>query len=126
MLYINTVAKADPKLKTFFETWWNKELDPTVVASRPNKPLITMGDQKTINNLVFEALGSNNNREDFVLCEEEINGYKARIWNTKNPMAPGKYKTAVTDAVTGATDSALYLSALRSVQNVSTFYLHCL
>ncbi|XPS98960.1 hypothetical protein M3J09_008147 [Ascochyta lentis] len=73
-----------------------------------------MGDQTTINDLVFEALGSNNNRDDFVLCEEEINGYKARIWNQKNAMAPAKYKKAVTDGVSGATGSNVYLSGLRN------------
>lgn len=115
MLFMNTVVKKDSKKTPFFATWWNKELDPTTVAARPNKPSITMGDQTTINNLVFEALGSNNNRDDFVLCEEEINGYKARIWNQQNAMAPTRYKKAVTDGVSGATNSNLYLSALRSV-----------
>jgi len=99
MLFTNSVAKTKPKIKSFVETWWNIELDPATVASRPNKPLINIGDQKTINNLVFEALGSNNNRGDFVLCEEDINGYKSRLWNTKNPMAVAKYKKTVTDAV---------------------------
>jgi hypothetical protein len=112
---MQTAAQKDSKQKTFFATWWNKELDPTTVAARPNKPPIAMGDHTTINNLVFEALGSNNNRDDFVLCQEEINGYKARIWNQNNAMAPTKYKKAVTDGVSGATNSNVYLSALRSV-----------
>ncbi|KAJ4348944.1 hypothetical protein N0V95_005029 [Ascochyta clinopodiicola] len=103
----------DAKKKSFFATWWNKELDATAVAKRLNKPSITMGDQTTINSMVLEALGSNNNREDFVLCGEEINGYKARIWNKANPMAPTRYKRAVKDAGTGAIDSNVYLSALR-------------
>lgn len=74
-----------------------------------------MGDQTTINNLVFEALGSNNNRDDFVLCEEEINAYKAKIWKQQKAMTPAKYKKAVTDGVLGATNSNVYLSALRSI-----------
>ena len=81
-----------------------------------------MGDQKTTNNLVFEALGSNNNREVFVLCEEEINSCKSRLWNTKNPMAVSKYKKAVIDAVSGGTDSNLYLSALRSVSQIQIVF----
>lgn len=113
---MNSVIGKDAKKKSFFADWWNKDLDPTEVANRPNKPLITMGDQITLNNLVFEALGSNNNREDFVLCEEEINGYKARIWNKKAPMGAGRYKIAVKDALNGATDSNMYLSGLRSVR----------
>lgn len=77
-----------------------------------------MGDRKTLNNLVFEALGSDINREDFVLCESEINGYKARIWDTgSSPMANAKYKTAVKEAASGAIDSNVYLSALRSVSS---------
>jgi hypothetical protein len=82
-----------------------------------------MGDRTTINKMVFEALGSDNNREDFVLCHEEINGYKARIWDLKAPMAltsskkvKGKYTLAVEDAVAGKTDSNMYLSGLRAVR----------
>lgn len=118
-IFFESVAK-DAKIKAFIEKWWNTDLDATKVANRPNKPPITMGDRKTLNNLVFEALGSEENREDFVLCESEINGYKARIWDTVSPMANGKYKTAVKDAVSGALDSNVYLSALRSVS--PTFY----
>ncbi|KAJ4984185.1 hypothetical protein SVAN01_10293 [Stagonosporopsis vannaccii] len=94
MMFINSIIGNDAKKKSFFVDWWNKALDATEVADRPNKPSITMGDQVTLNNLVFEALGSNNNRDDFVLCEEEINGYKARIWNRKAPIGAARYKNA--------------------------------
>lgn len=125
MMFINYAAKNNVKFKDFFEKWWNQDLVPTTVANRPNKPPITMGDQTTINNLVFEALGSNDNRDDFVLCEEEINGYKARIWNTKSPMEAKKYKKAVIDAVSGATDFNVYLSALRIVYFTPFFNFDC-
>ena len=114
-------GKKDANIKKFVEEWWNKELDSVKASQRPNKPPITMGDRTTINKMVFEALGSDNNREDFVLCHEEINSYKARIWDLKAPMAlkrttKGKYTIAVEDAVAGKTDSNMYLSGLRAVR----------
>ncbi|KAG9201759.1 hypothetical protein G6514_005375 [Epicoccum nigrum] len=119
--FLGEAGKNDANIKKFVEEWWNKELDPVKASKRPNKPPITMGDRTTINKMVFEALGSDNNREDFVLCHEEINGYKARIWDLKAPMAltspkkvKGKYTLAVEDAVAGKTDSNMYLSGLRA------------
>ena len=114
-MFMTDTAKANTKLKAFFKTWWNKELDSVKVGNRPNKPSITMGDQTTINNLVFEALGSDNNKEDFVLCEDEINGYKARMWKKVAPMQNRKYGDAVKDAVAGKSTSNIYLSGLRNV-----------
>ncbi|KAJ4375481.1 hypothetical protein N0V86_007012 [Didymella sp. IMI 355093] len=119
-IFLKSVAK-DAKIKAFIENGWNTDLDTTKVANGPNKPSITMGNRKMLNSLIFEALGSDEHREDFVLCESEINSYKARIWDTVSPMANGKYKTAVKDAVSGALDSNVYLSALRSTLAVFNY-----
>ncbi|KAJ4330036.1 hypothetical protein N0V87_010354 [Didymella glomerata] len=45
-----------------------------------------MGKRRTINDLVFEALGSSFNRKDFVLCEKEINSYKEKLWSKSSPV----------------------------------------
>jgi hypothetical protein len=116
-VFIDYAVTQESKLKAFFENLWNKDLAAADVASRPNKPQIPMGTRSTLNNLVFEALGSNFNREDFVICEEEINGYKARIWKTLSPM--DNYKNTVTSALKGEIDSNVYLSGLRNVRSPS-------
>jgi hypothetical protein len=118
-MFIDYAVEQESKLKPFFENFWNKDFDAARVNSRPSKFLTTKSTRSTLNDLVFEALGSNLNREDFVVCEEEINGYKARIWNTKSPMDNNDYIKAVISATEGAVGSNVYLSPLRSVRSPS-------
>ena len=76
-----------------------------------------------MNALVFEALGSNFNRKDFVVCEREINAYKEKLWSGKSPMAAGKpaatFEKLVAAANVGKTPSNKYLSGFRTVRNSS-------
>lgn len=58
--------------------WWNKPLDAEKVSNRKNPD--NLPDLKTINALVFQALGTNKNIEDFVMLEKEINEIKKRVW----------------------------------------------
>jgi hypothetical protein len=76
-----------------------------------------MGTRNTLNDLIFEALGSKFNREDFVICQDEINGYKARMWGTVSPM--DGYEGYVTSALEGEIGSNKYLSGLRNVRSPS-------
>lgn len=115
MLFINSVAKGDATLTKFFKTWWNKKLDSKAVEARTNKPDITMVLRDTLNNRVFEALGSSKNRVDFVLCENELNEYKARVWAKKAPMELVMYKKAVAASIDGGLPSTVYQTALRTV-----------
>jgi hypothetical protein len=80
-------------------------------------PQIRKGNRNTLNDLIFEALGSKFNREDFVICQDEINAYKARMWKTVSPM--DGYGEFVTDALEGAIGSNKYLSGLRNVRSPS-------
>ena len=73
----------------------------------------------SLNQLVFEALGSTINWEQFVLLDDEINLAKKLLWSKQNPMGLGKYKTAYTLALTGARPSSDYLSGLRNVRRTS-------
>ncbi|KAH6613040.1 hypothetical protein C7974DRAFT_380748 [Boeremia exigua] len=98
----------------FFQDYWTKEYTVTQVSTRTNKPPMEMGKRKTLNDLVFEALGPSFNRKDFVLCDKEINSYKERIWSKNNPMDRAKVKIYLEDAVSGALPSTYFLSVLRT------------
>jgi hypothetical protein len=124
MMFIENVVKSNPALRTFFTTHWNVALTQQVIGARANKPSIeTNAAVVTLNGLVFQAMGSNYNREDFVVCDHEINSYKARIWDQKAPMELNKYNLLVTDALSGALSSNAYQSVLRNVSIVTLYYL---
>ncbi|KAJ4985095.1 mutanase [Stagonosporopsis vannaccii] len=108
----------------FFQDYWIKEFTVTQVSKRTNKPPIEMGKRKTLNDLVFEALGSSFNRNDFVLCEKEINSYKERLWSRTNPMDKGKLKIYLQDAVSGALPSTYFLSVLRTTLATFNYLEH--
>lgn len=107
----------DKTLDAFFR---NKYVKPvtgtTTIANRPGKPGYTLGTappRDSLMRLVFEAMGSTPNPADFVLCEQQINSLKARVWATKQLMSPGDYDAIVDDAMLGAIPSSTFLSALR-------------
>lgn len=123
-MFIEHVVKSNPALRTFFTTHWNVALTQPVIGARANKPSIeTNAAVVTLNGLVFQAMGSNYNREDFVVCDHEINSYKARIWDQKAPMELNKYNLLVTDALSGALSSNAYQSVLRNVSILALYYL---
>ena len=78
-----------------------------------------MGKRQTLNDLVFEALGSSFNRKDFVLFEKELNSYKERLWSGSQPMSKVDFGGVLDAAISGALPSTYYLSALRSVSQSS-------
>lgn len=63
----------------FFYNNWNAKLTKAQVAKRTHKPPIEMGQRQSLNDLVFEALGSSFNSKDFVLFEKKLNPYKERL-----------------------------------------------
>ncbi|KAL5383995.1 hypothetical protein PMIN03_008191 [Paraphaeosphaeria minitans] len=95
---------------------WNRK-DPATVQSRPRPAFNTPSNpaDESINDIVFEALGSKNHPEDFVLCEAGINMAKMRLWSNQNPFAPDRIERFARDAAIGATDSANHFTALRTV-----------
>lgn len=109
----------DPTLGTFFRTHWQRSL--TGISTRRHRPTYKLGTtplRNTLERLVFEAMGSTANPSDFVLCDDEINNYKKRLWARENLMAPGRYTAAVQEAMTGAITSSEFLSALRLVSSI--------
>ena len=122
---VNKVG-ADKVDGAWFERWWNEDLStltvPGVVSvdARSNKATdlhhgTALSDQPTINDLVFQALGSSENRGDFVLCDSKINTFKMRMWKSQNYMAPQKFTNLIQDFQTGARHSNEVLSVFRTV-----------
>ena len=103
------------ELQDLFGTKWMHQIDAKTVNSRPYKPQGYTPNQKSLNNLVFEAFGSDTNREVFVLCGNEINAVKALLWRKASPMADKIFKDLVYDSTKGDLSAARYISALRSV-----------
>jgi hypothetical protein len=71
----------------WFIDHWNAK-HPVEVQSRPGPPTYPPPNNpkdESINDLVFEALGSKTNAKDFVLCESGINSAKGKLWSNKNP-----------------------------------------
>ena len=111
---------------SFFSQYWNTEItSQTAWDDRPNKPITGKkaapfkGSARTINNLIFQALGSSYNRDDFVLCQKDINSLKESAWAEDNFMDPRKFKVYAQDAAVGGVDSTLFLSPLRAVSITS-------
>jgi len=106
----------DKTLQTFFAQKWLRPYFATDIAARKHKPgYDTAANRRTLNALVMDALGSNLNPKDFILCEGSINTMKEHLWGTKDPMRERLYQIAVNDAMNGAVPSSDYLSALRTV-----------
>ncbi|KAF2265585.1 hypothetical protein CC78DRAFT_543121 [Lojkania enalia] len=109
----------------FFQNWWNVELDREAWNKRA-KPVSGQQLDKfertnTLNKLIFQALGSNKNRAEFVLCDQVINGFKQRIWSLSSPMDDNKFKQNAEDAVIGALATNTFLSPLRATLAVFSY-----
>lgn len=85
---------------------------PPTTYPRPNNP-----KDESINDVVFEALGSKTNAKDFVLCESGINSAKGKLWSNKNPADPIAMKKDFTLAAAGALDTAIPMSVIRTVRS---------
>lgn len=111
----------------FFAKFWNEDVNNQLFFdSRPYKPAYTTqkgnsvsfgAGQRSLNNLVFQALGSSYNRADFVLCESGINGWKESAWALENFMDPTSLQMYARDAASGAVGSDSFLSPLRTVRS---------
>lgn len=111
-------VKQKPTFDAFFRTEWNKKLPPSSIQNRIHKPSYKLSGQDSLMSLVFEPFGSLANPTQFVLCEAQINFFKERLWAAnKELMDPKIYEEALTDGVTGAVPSSVFLSAIRLVSD---------
>jgi hypothetical protein len=106
----NAAAKTIPK--EWIEENWNRELTDKEFKDMPLFQQAGDGKagivaRKSINDRVFEALGSFTNRKNFVMLEKELNGMKENFWGFKKPMgeatkAGSMIKQLIDHSVTGA------------------------
>ncbi|ORY17525.1 hypothetical protein BCR34DRAFT_583669 [Clohesyomyces aquaticus] len=111
----------------FFQDWWTVTLDENDVATR-SQPKITQAKfsdkERTLNNLIFQSLGSSFNRADFVLCQPEINSYKKSVWIGESPMGDKRFQAYADDVAIGGADERDHLSALRTTLAVYSYLNH--
>jgi hypothetical protein len=119
------LGKADPN---WFIQWWNTDVQGTI-DSRP-RPFpgyknsnIANSKDKSLNNLVFEAMGSIRNVEDFLLCEDAINSFKAKLWSNESPMDQDIWNRQAKFAASGELPTNEHLSGIRTVLAVYE-YMH--
>ena len=102
----------------WFTEWWHKDVQDRIDTRSPtfkgyeNSANILHKD-KSLNDIIFEAMGSKRNVEDFVLCENGINAVKARLWMNSDPYQ--KWKPETLKAAKGLLPSEKYLDAFRVV-----------
>ncbi|KAF2448771.1 hypothetical protein P171DRAFT_428789 [Karstenula rhodostoma CBS 690.94] len=97
----------------WFRDWWNIDLDGDKVAARNNPD--NLPDLKTVNTLIFQALGTKTNIEDFVMLESSINEMKMRLWKGVNPMSLTVFKNLVRDVLEGDESSDKLHSTFRTI-----------
>lgn len=105
----------------WFTDHWNKKY--LAVQTRPNPVTYTRPSNdkdETINDIVFEALGSKTNADDFVLCERSINSAKGKLWSNQQPFDDKLVAKKFVLAASGYTDNAEAMTALRTVRTTLT------
>lgn len=113
----------------WFYDWWNKDVKTAIDSRQPtfkdyeNSKQSKMQD-KSLNDVIFEALGSTRNVKDFVLCEKGINGFKANLWADTAPAAEEKWISTTKMSATGELPSNEHLSGLRTVGTFSSAKSH--
>lgn len=119
-LFLEHAAAKDKALVSFLQTFWKQSLNAQDVSKRPNQPDKGVGFplQANLNDLVFQALGSDSDRKDFVLCDKTINAYKARIWKKTAPLQAGDLNTLVANGVRGSLPTNEYFTVLRNVRHL--------
>ena len=98
---------------------WAKNVQTTLQA-RPKKftgyseSKVATSKDKSLNDVVFEAMGSQRNAEDFVLCESGINSFKAKLWADQEPFQASRWQKIAKDAANGAVPSREHFQGLRT------------
>lgn len=107
----------------FTKNWSTKDSNvQKQIASRPTpfsgySPSTALS---SLNDLVFEAMGSKSNTADFVLCEEGVNSMKAKLWSHVSPFTSTKWQDIARNAADGSIPSNRHLSGMRSVRETTT------
>ncbi|CAK1366999.1 hypothetical protein CB0940_10340 [Cercospora beticola] len=97
--------------------YWNTVSLPASVES------IGSGDvnKRIPNDRIFQQLGSWAARSALLLADEEINAYKARIWQGVDPQAKTKFKAYVRAWIYDGEDPDPFLRAMRATRAVFSY-----
>lgn len=114
---------------SFFTKHWGTN-NPQVqqqIANRPNPfpGYDPSAARSSLNDLVFEAMGSKTNTRDFVLCEEGVNAMKAKLWSHTKPFGVEKWQEIAKDAADGSIPRNRHLAVLRSVSTIHPYQSTC-
>jgi hypothetical protein len=115
---------------SFFKDEWQKKLDKKKLDVRRKNPYHKAAGKKfesdldlsTLNHLVFEAVGSNNNPSDFVVCDATINSIKGKLWQGIAPMANARFDTIAKRVLDGRFSSNHLHSVIRAVSHSIALY----
>lgn len=103
----------------FFINHWGTSTPQVqqAIASRPSpfRRYNPKSALSSLNDLIFEAMGSKTNTADFVLCEEGVNAMKAKLWSHSSPFTASRWKEIARDAADGSIPSNRHLAGMRSV-----------
>ncbi|KAJ4987128.1 Killer toxin subunits alpha/beta 4 [Stagonosporopsis vannaccii] len=110
---------------SFFTQHWstsNSQVEQ-MISNRPNpfsgyNPSTALS---SLNDLIFEAMGSKSNTADFVLCEEGVNSMKAKLWSHVSPFTPQNWQEIARDAADGSIPSNRHLAVMRSILGVHNY-----
>ena len=108
--------------KEFFKKQFKKYY-PARVRDRPIKPngqAPADPVNRSIMDNVFEALGSKENAENFVLCETGINSVKQKLWTNFDPANDETTARGARDAADGSIPSNEHFSTFRVVSKSYT------
>lgn len=111
------VGKVDGQ---WFLDWWTKDVKTKIDSRKPTfngykNNRIKKSQDKTLDDVVFEALGSIRNVKDFVLCESGINSFKAKLWKNSDPFDRERWMKIAELAASGEIPSNEHLSGVRTV-----------
>ena len=103
----------------WFVDHWNADHQAQVKsrpAPLPKYPRPTNPEDKSINDVVFEALGSKTNAENIILCDQTINSAKGRLWSNQNPANTDEVKKNFKLAAAGVIETNVPMKVINTVR----------
>ncbi|KAF3038218.1 hypothetical protein E8E11_005933 [Didymella keratinophila] len=119
------LGKVDP---AWFTRWWNTDVQAPV-DSRPHpfpgykNSNIANSKDESLNDLVFEAMGSIRNVDHFLLCENAINSFRAKLWSNESPIDQDVWSRQANFAASGELPTNEHLGGIRTTLAVYE-YMH--
>ncbi|KAF7190554.1 hypothetical protein HII31_07713 [Pseudocercospora fuligena] len=106
----------------FFLKYWNSQSLPEDVVGIPGSSGTFYS--RVPNERVFEILGSNQNRQHFVLARDEVNSFKGRLWNLMSPRDDYKMVRAIDAWLWHCDNPSKFLKPLKAARAVFSYAQH--